>query len=114
MLKNKIYNYLFSEIFKNFLTILLTFTAIAWTVRAVNFLDFVTEDGHSFYVYFLYSLLTFPKIIHRMLPFLFFVSLFYQIIQYEIRSELNIFWQNGINKLTFVNVILFYSLIIYN
>ena len=39
MLKNKIYKYLLTEIVKNFFTILLTFTAIAWTVRAVNFLD---------------------------------------------------------------------------
>ena len=43
-------NHLFSsevEIFKSFLTILFAFTAIAWTVRAVNFLDLVVENGHS-------------------------------------------------------------------
>ena len=96
-----------------FIIITLVMSLIVWVIQAVGFLDFVTEDGHSFYVYFLYSLLTFPKIIHRMLPFLFFISLFYQIIQYEIRSELNIFWQNGINKITFVNIILSYSLIIF-
>ncbi len=95
-----------------FIIITLTMSLIVWVIQAVGFLDFVTEDGHSFYVYFLYSLLTFPKIIHRMLPFLFFVSLFYQIMQYEIRNELNIFWQIGINKITFVNVIISYSLVI--
>ena len=36
MLKNKIYKYFFDEILKNFITILLTFTAIAWVVRAVE------------------------------------------------------------------------------
>ena len=46
MLKNKIYKYLSSEILKNFITILLTFTAIAWVVRAVNFLDLMVEDGY--------------------------------------------------------------------
>ena len=96
-----------------FIIITLTMSLIVWVIQAVGFLDFVTEDGHSFYVYFLYSLLTFPKIIHRMLPFLFFVSLFYQIMQYEMRNELNIFWQIGINKITFVNVIISYSLIIF-
>ena len=91
----------------------LSMSLIVWVIQAVGFLDFVTEDGHSFYVYFLYSLLTFPKIIHRILPFLFFISLFYQIVQYETRNELNIFWQNGINKITFVNLIILYSLIIF-
>ena len=47
MLKNKIYKYLTLEIFKSFLTILFAFTTIAWTVRAVNFLDLMVEDGYS-------------------------------------------------------------------
>ena len=51
-----------------FIMITLVMSLIVWVIQAVGFLDFVTEDGHSFYVYFLYSLLTFPKIIHRMLP----------------------------------------------
>ena len=47
MLKNKIYNYFFNEIFKNFIIILFTFAAIAWVVRAVNFLDLLVDDGYS-------------------------------------------------------------------
>ena len=95
-----------------FILIGLALSMIVWVIQAVNFLDFVTEDGHSFYVYFLYSVLNFPKIIHRMLPFLFFVSLFYQITQYQIRDELNIFWQIGIKKINFINMLILYSLII--
>ena len=57
MLKNKIYNYIFIDIIKNFLTILITFTLIAWTVRAVNFLDLMIEDGFSINIYAKYSLL---------------------------------------------------------
>ena len=57
MLKNKIYNHITIEILKNFITILLTFTAIAWTVRAVNFLDLMIEDGFSASIYFKYSIL---------------------------------------------------------
>ena len=83
MLKNKIYRYFFIEISKTFITILFAFTAVAWTVRAVNFLDFVSEDGHSFGVYFMYTLLNFPKIFARLILFMFFISVFYTIIKYE-------------------------------
>ena len=40
----------------------LSLTLIVWVIQAVNYLDFVSEDGHSFKVYFLYTLLNFPKI----------------------------------------------------
>ena len=52
MLQNKIYqNYIF-EIFKTFFTILIGLSAIAWTVRAVNFLDLIVESGYSISTYF--------------------------------------------------------------
>ena len=54
MFKSIIYKYFFSEVAKSFLIVLFTFTAIAWTVRAVNFLDLVSDDGHSLNVYFYY------------------------------------------------------------
>ena len=44
MYKSIIYKYFFSEVTKSFLIVLFTFTAIAWTVRAVNFLDLVIEN----------------------------------------------------------------------
>ena len=56
MLKNKIYRYLSSEILKNFTTVLLTFTAVAWAVRAVNFLELMVDDGHSSTIYLYYSI----------------------------------------------------------
>ena len=65
---------------------------IVWTLQAVNYFDFVSEDGHGLKIYFFYTLLNFPKIIHRILPFIFFISLFYTIIRYEMNNELNIFW----------------------
>ena len=91
----------------------LSISLIVWVVQAVGFLDFVTEDGHGLYVYFLYSFLNFPKMVHRILPFVFFISLFYQLSQYELKNELLIFWTNGITKIKFVNVIIGYSLIIF-
>ena len=70
-----------------FLLMSLSLGLIVWVIQAVNYLDFMTEDGHSFYVYFSYSVYNFPKIIHRILPFIFFISLFYQLIQYEKKNE---------------------------
>ena len=34
---------------------------IVWTIQAINYFDFVSEDGHGLKVYFLYTLLNFPK-----------------------------------------------------
>ena len=108
-------------IFKKFLTentyfFLLTSLSIAfivWIIQAVNNLDIVSEDGHSFFIYFYYIILIFPKILGKVLPVIFFISLFYTLIKYENNNELKIFWLNGINKITFYNVILKYTFIIF-
>ena len=100
------------DTFKLFVMISLTLGLIVWVIQAVNFLDFVTEDGHGFKVYFLYTFFNFPKIIHRILPFVFFISLFYQIIKYEKNNELLILWTNGIKKFQFINIVILYSLVI--
>ena len=57
MLQNKIYHNYFFEIFKTFFTIILGFSLIALTVRAVNFLDLIVENGYSLITYFKYSFL---------------------------------------------------------
>jgi len=85
---------------------------IIWTIQGVNYLDFITNDGHSVEIYLYYSLLNLPKIIERILPFIFFISLFYQLLKYEENNELLIFWHNGINYLKFINILIIYSLII--
>ncbi len=86
---------------------------IVWIIQAVNYLDFVTEDGHNFKVYFLYTLLILPKIFSRILPFMFFISIFYIILKYEEKNQLLIFWSNGIDKKKFLNVTLKFSLIFF-
>ena len=83
---------------------------IIWIIQAVNYLDFVSEDGHNFKVYFLYTILILPKIFSRILPFMFFISIFYIILKYEEKNQLLIFWSNGINKKKFLNIVLKYSL----
>ena len=106
-------------IFKNFLTETTQFfllstcavTIIVWVIQAVNYLEFVTEDGHSFKVYFLYTIYSLPKIFNRLLPFMFFFSVFFTLIKYEEQNQTLIFWTNGIKKITLLNVIITYSFI---
>ena len=94
-----------------FLLMSLSLGLIVWIIQAVNYLDFITEDGHGFYVYFSYTFYNFPKIIHKILPFVFFVSLFYQINRYELKNELIIFWVAGVSKFQFVKIVLNFSLL---
>ena len=95
-----------------FLIMCLTVGLIVWTLQAVNYFDFVTQDGHGLKTYFSYIIFNFPKIIHRIIPFIFFISLFYMIINYETRNELLIFWTSGISKINFTNKILTLSVIL--
>ncbi len=95
-----------------FLIMCLTVGLIVWTIQAVNYFDFVTQDGHGLKTYFYYIFYNFPKIVHRIIPFIFFISLFYMIINYETRNELLIFWTSGISKIDFTNKILTLSIIL--
>ena len=106
-------------IFKNFLRettifFLLSCSSVAlivWVIQAVNYLGFVTEDGHGFKIYFLYTLLSLPKIFNEVLPFMFFFAVFFTLVKYEDQNQTLIFWSNGIKKSEFLNVILKYSVI---
>ena len=93
-----------------FLLLCLTLGVIVWVIQAVNYLDYVTQDGHGLKTYFLYTIFNFPKIIHRIIPFIFFISVFIIIINYELKNELFIFWINGISKIKFANKILIISI----
>ena len=108
-MKKLIFKNLLKDITSFFLLSIISISVIVWVIQAVNYLDFVSEDGHSFRIYFLYTLLSLPKIIGRVLPFMFFLSLFYILLRYEENNELVIFWLNGIKKISFINVILRFS-----
>ena len=95
-----------------FLFISITCVAtIVWIIQAVNYLDLVSEDGHSLRVYFAYTLFSLPKILSNILPFMFMISLFYVIINYELNNELIIYWINGITKLNFANILIKISIL---
>ena len=96
-----------------FLLCAMSLSLIVWIIQAVNFLDFISEDGHSFDIYFYFTVLNFPKIFKNILPFIFFISLFYTISKYEENNELKIFWINGINKIKFTNVLIKYTLLFF-
>ena len=108
-MKKLIFKKLYLDTSYFFLSSLLIMGLIVWVLQAVNYFDYVTEDGHGLRVYFSYTILNFPKIINRILPFIFFLSLFYIIINYELRNELNIFWINGISKIEFLNKLIIFS-----
>ena len=94
--------------------LIITFTIglIVWIIQAANYLDFVIDDGHNFTIYFYYNLFNFPKIIHRILPFVFGISVFFELIKYERNNELLIFWTNGITKKGFILNLINFSLIV--
>ena len=96
-----------------FLFVAISLTLIVWVIQAVNFLDFVSEDGHSFKVYFYYTLLNLPRIFSKVIPVVFFISIFYSLIKYEENNELKIFWINGINKIKFLNVLIKYTFLFF-
>ncbi len=109
--KNLIFKKLFKDITNFFLLMLGSISLIVWVIQAVNFLDFVTEDGHGLMIYFKYTALNLPKIISRLVPIIFFISLFYILNKYEDNNELKIFWLTGVQRKEFINKIISYSLL---
>ena len=93
-----------------FLITLFSSSLIIWVFQAVNFLDIMIEDGRDYLVYINYSLLNFPKIITKVLPFVFFFSFFYVIAKYELNNELIIFWNFGVKKIQIINFLFKFSI----
>ena len=111
-MKNTIYKYIFYEFTRYFTITLFALAAIVWSVQAVNFLDLVTEDGHAFSIYFLYSLLTLSKVLTKLIPFSFLISATLTILKLEKDNELIILWTSGLNKIFIVNLLVYISLIV--
>jgi len=104
-----IYRKLSLDILSFFLVASLSITLIVWVIQAVNFLDLVSEDGHSLKIYFSYAILNLPRIFSRILIFIFFISAFYIINKYEENNEILVFWTNGIKKISFINFLFRFS-----
>ena len=111
-MRNTIYRYFFMEFVSLFTLILISTCVIVWIVQAVNYLDFVTEDGHAFSIYFTYSILNIPKVIGRLIPLVFLISLLTTILRFEKNNELLVFWTSGLNKIRLVKFIFIISILI--
>lgn len=85
---------------------------IIWIFQAVNYLDIILEDGRSYIVYIQFTLLNFPKIISKILPFILFFSFLYTLIKYELNNELIILWNFGLHKISFVKFFFFISVLL--
>jgi lipopolysaccharide export system permease protein len=111
-MKKIIFRKLLLDCLTFFFLALFGISTIIWVFQAVNFLDIMIEDGRSYNVYFNYTLLNFPKIISRILPFALFFSFSYTFIKYEANNELIIFWNHGVGKLNVVNFFFCISILI--
>ncbi len=112
MLQNKIYQNFIKEILKTFFIILFGLSVIAWTVRAVNFLDLIVENGYSIATYFQYSFLNLFGILTKFIPLAFLISLLIFIVKQIQENEFIILWVSGVKKTKVVNLFLFVSTII--
>jgi len=106
MLQNKIYYNYFIEIFKTFFTIILGLSLIALTVRAVNFLDLIVENGYSLTTYFKYSILNIFGIAPKFFPIAFLISIIIFIFRHDSNREFIILWTTGVKKIVIVNLLL--------
>ena len=112
MLQNKIYQNFIKEILKTFLVILFGLTVIAWTVRAVNFLDLVVESGYSIITYFQYSFLNIFGILTKFIPLSFLLALIIFILKQIQENEFVILWTSGVKKLKLINLFFVVSIFI--
>lgn len=108
-MKKIVFRKIAKDCIKFFLLTIFTISLIIWVLQAVNYLDFVIEDGHGFLVYFNYTLLSFPKILSRIFPFSVFLAFAYILLKYETKNELIIFWNFGISKIKFINFFIKFS-----
>ena len=96
-----------------FFIISLFFAALViWIFQAVNHLDIMIEDGRDHLTYIKFTLLIFPKVIVKLLPFIFFLSFVYIITKYELDNELIIFWNFGVSKISVINFFFKFSLVL--
>ena len=112
-MKKILYRKFLSDCLIFFIISLISTTVIIWVFQAVNYLDIVIDDGRDYSIYLSYAILSFPKIASKILPFAFFFSFSYVIAKYELKNELIIYWNFGINKLTFINFFFIFSLFLF-
>ena len=112
MLQNKIYQNFLLEILKNFFSILFVFSLIALTVRAVNFLDLIVDNGYPVSIYFFYSILNLFGLSPKFIPLSFLIALLMFLLKHKDDGEFIILWSSGVSKLKIIHLLMFSSLIV--
>ena len=111
-MKKILYKKLLSDYLFFFLISIVSTSVIIWVFQAVNYLDIMIEDGRGYLVYFKFSLLNFPKIFSKILPFILFFSIYYITLRNEINNELMIMWNFGVHKIQIINYFFIISIIL--
>ena len=109
-MKKILFRKLLADCLVFFLISLFSSGIIIWVFQAVNFLDIIVEDGRNYLVYLNFSLLNFPKVISKLVPFILFFSFLFVIGKYELNNELMIFWNFGVNKIRLINFFIKFSI----
>ena len=65
----------------------------------------MTEDGHAFKIYIIYSFLTITKVLTKLIPFTFLIASIITILKLQRDNELIVLWTSGLNKIFIVNLI---------
>ena len=112
MLQNKIYQNFILEILRTLLIILFALSLIALTVRAVNFLDLIVENGYNVSTYFKYSFLNIFGVAPKFIPLSFLLALLVFIHKHKDDSEFVILWTSGVKKIQLVNILFLTSIIV--
>ena len=96
-----------------FIISLISASVIIWVFQAVNYLDIIIDEGRGYNIYLAYSILSFPKILSKILPFAFFFSFSYVVAKYELSNQLLIFWNFGISKIKFIHFFFIFSIFLF-
>ena len=110
-MKKILYRKLLKDCLIFFVITLFSTGVIIWVFQAVNFLDIIVEDGRNYLVYLNFSILNFPKVLSKLLPFVLFISFLYVIGKYELNNEL-IILEFCINKIDLINFFIKFSFLI--
>ena len=98
-MKKIIFNQLLKDITKFFLLSSLSLSLIIWVIQAVNFLDYISEDGHGLVTYFNITLLNFPKIFSRIMPFCIFLLYNVKFLQDKLGLLIKLFISKNLQSL---------------
>ena len=99
MFKNKLNNYIVSEILKSYALVLISFSLLIWIAQSAKNLNLITESGLSIKIYAYFIFLIFPKIISQLMVISFMIATFLTILKLLDTKEIEIYWLAGISKL---------------